>query len=159
MSPRAFQRRDFDELERRRMRGGPVAASRHQSGRGGTTGEGESGKCSSLGESNRAGGSLSGIEESGPRRTETAVEWEAVAAVGSDAARGSRESRVPERSMDPGAGGRCYPRAIRGGISFRPRVVDLAPETRLELPAAGRTSPRAKRGRHPRLERKHLAGP
>src|SRR5947209_18581696 len=60
--------------------------------------------------------------------------------------------------MDPGAGGRCYPRAIRGGISFRPRVVDLAPETRLELPAAGRTSPRAKRGRHPRLERKHLAG-
>src|SRR5436305_14858633 len=61
--------------------------------------------------------------------------------------------------MDPGEGGRRYPRAVRGGISFRPRVVDLAPETRLELPAAGRTSPRAKRGRHPRLERKHLAGP
>src|SRR3954468_21061933 len=82
--------------------GGPVAASRHQSGRGGTTGEGESGKCSSLGEPNRAGGTLSGIEESGPCRTETAVEWEAVTAVASEATRGSRESRVPERSMDPG---------------------------------------------------------
>src|SRR3954453_3905697 len=45
--------------------GGPVAASRHQSGRGGTTGEGESGKCSSLGESNAQEGAAAALRKAG----------------------------------------------------------------------------------------------
>src|SRR3954467_15634626 len=99
MSPRAFQRRDFDELERRRMR---AARLLH----GGISQAEVARQVKVSRESvrrwaNRIAqeGASAALRKAG-RRTETAVEWEAVAAVGSDAARGSRESRVPERSMD-----------------------------------------------------------
>src|SRR5436305_8167609 len=152
MSPRAFQRRDFDELERRRMRGARLL---HQ------------------GISQAEVARQVKVSRESVRRWANRMAQEGAAAALRKAGRAGRKPRLSEKQLQQlearlreGAEKAGFPNGLwtlervagvireQFGVEYHSgqRVVDLAPETRLELPAAGRTSRRAKRGRHPQRE-------
>jgi Homeodomain-like domain len=156
MSPRARSKRDFDELERRRIRAAKLlnrGVRQAEVARQVKVSRESVRRWSNQNREARDGG----LKEGRARRKTARLERGRTEKVGDPFAGGPREGGIFEWIVDARSDRTTDPPTLSSGVSLRSRVVDSTPEIGLELPASGRPCPRAERGGYPRLEGKYLA--